>query len=63
MSILDSARLRNLVIGAAIVVALILTVPHFVATTSGAYKLAMATARQKAQFTDTLPTDCRSMVL
>ena len=54
MSILDSARLRSLLIGATIVVALMLTVPHFVATTSGAYKLAVATAHQKAQFTQML---------
>jgi hypothetical protein len=31
-----------------------LTVPHFVATTSGAYKLAVATAHQKDEFTQTL---------
>jgi len=54
MSILDSARLRKRLIGALIIVALILTVPHFLATTSGAYKLAVATAHHKAQFTKTL---------
>ena len=54
MSIFDSARLRSLLIGATIVVALMLMVPHFVATASGAYKLAVATAHQKAQFKQTL---------
>ena len=54
MSIFDSPRLRRFLIAAAVVVALILTVPHFVATTSGAYKLAVATAHQKPQFTQTL---------
>jgi len=54
MSVLDSARLRKFLIGAAIIAALMLTVPHFVATSSGAYKLAMATAHQKAQFTQTV---------
>jgi hypothetical protein len=37
-----------------IIVALTLTVPHFVATTSGAYKLAIVTAHQKPLFTQTL---------
>jgi hypothetical protein len=48
---LNSAKF---LIAAVIIVALILTVPHFVATTSGAYKLAVATAHQKAQFKQTL---------
>ena len=39
---------------AVIFVALMLTLPHFVATTSGAYKLAVATAHRKPQFTQTL---------
>jgi hypothetical protein len=33
-----------------------LTVPHFVATRSGAYKLAIATAHQSSQFTAALGT-------
>lgn len=54
MSILDSAKIRNFLIAAAVVVALMLTVPHFTATTSGAYKLAVATAHQKPRFTQML---------
>jgi hypothetical protein len=49
-----SARSRNLLFGAAFVIALMLTVPHFMATTSGAYKLAVATAHQSPQFTEAL---------
>jgi len=54
MSILDSTRFRKFSIAAVIIVALMLPVPHFVATTSGAYKLAVATAHQKPQFVQTL---------
>jgi len=54
MSILDSARLRKFSIGALIIIVLMLTVPHYVATTSGAYKLAVATAHQRSQFTQPL---------
>ena len=54
MSILDSTKLRKFLISGAIIVALMLTVPHFVATTSSAYKLAVATAHQKLQFTQAL---------
>jgi hypothetical protein len=51
-----SRRLRNLLLGAALILVLVLTVPHFVATTSGAYKLAVATARQTPQFREALGT-------
>jgi Cytochrome oxidase complex assembly protein 1 len=50
----SSARSRNLLFGAAFVIVLMLTVPHFMATTSGAYKLAVATAHQSPQFTEAL---------
>ena len=49
-----SPRLRNLLLGAALVLVLMLTVPHFIATTSGAYKLAVATAHQTPRFTKAL---------
>jgi hypothetical protein len=49
-----SARLRKLLWGASIVVILMLTVPHFMATTSGAYKLAVTTAHQSPRFRETL---------
>jgi hypothetical protein len=49
-----SPRFRNLVLVAALLLVLILTVPHFVATTSGAYKLAVATAHQSPQFREAL---------
>jgi Cytochrome oxidase complex assembly protein 1 len=49
-----SPRVRNRLLGAAFFLVLMLTVPHFMATTSGAYKLAIATALQSPQFGDTL---------
>lgn len=49
-----SPRRRNLLLGAALVLALMFTVPHFIATHSGAYKLAVATAHQTPQFRDAL---------
>jgi hypothetical protein len=36
-----------------------LTAPHFVATSGGAYKLAVATANQKPQFTEVLGAPIR----
>jgi len=51
-----SRRLRNLSVGAAVVFVLMLTVPHFIARSSGAYKLAIATAKRTPQFTETLGT-------
>lgn len=54
-----SPRFRNLLLGATFVLALMLTVPHFVATTSGAYKLAVATAHQTPQFTEALGAPIR----
>jgi hypothetical protein len=59
MSILKSSRFRQFSVAALIVVTLILTVPHFVATTSGAYKLAVATAHQNPKFTQTLGSPVR----
>jgi hypothetical protein len=47
-------RFRHLLLGAALVLVLMLTVPHFMATTSGAYKLAVATAHQSPQFKEAL---------
>jgi len=52
----SSARSRNLLMGAALVILLMLTVPHFVATTSGAYKLAVETSNQALHFTEALGT-------
>jgi hypothetical protein len=49
-----SPRTRNLLLGAAFVVMLMFTVPHFMATMSGAYKLAVATAHQSSQFKEAL---------
>lgn len=46
-------RLRKLpkyLLGAGVFAALMLTVPHFMETTSGMYKLAVATAHQSPQF-------------
>jgi hypothetical protein len=43
----------------AIFLVIILTVPHFVATSSGAYKLAVATAHQTPQFTEALGAPIR----
>lgn len=50
----SSARSRKLLWGGALVVILMLTVPHFVATNSGIYKLAVTTAHQSQQFRDLL---------
>jgi Cytochrome oxidase complex assembly protein 1 len=49
-----SSRKRNLSLGTAVILVLMITVPHFVATSSGPYKLAMATANQMPQFTEVL---------
>jgi len=49
-----SSRFRNLLLGAVLVIVLMLTVPHFAVTTSGAYKLAVATAHQTPQFREAL---------
>ena len=49
-----SGRLPKLLWGGVIVVILMLTVPHFMATTSGAYKLAVRTAHQSPRFRETL---------
>ena len=54
MPIVDSVMLRKLLIAALIIAALTVTVPHFAATTSGAYKLAVAIAHQKQRFRQTL---------
>ena len=45
--------------GIALFVALILTVPHFVAVNSGAYKLAVATANARAEFNEALGSPIR----
>jgi hypothetical protein len=50
----SSARSCKLFWSASFVVLLMFTLPHFIATTSGAYKLAVATARQTPQFTEAL---------
>lgn len=47
-------RTRNLLTGSAFILILMLTAPHFLAVTSGAYKLAVATAHQRAEFNDEL---------
>ncbi len=49
-----SARLRKLLWGVAALLALMLTVPHFMATGSGAYKLAVTTAHQSPRFKEML---------
>jgi Cytochrome oxidase complex assembly protein 1 len=54
-----SPRLRNLSLGAAIILVLMFTVPHFVATAGGAYKLALATANQTPQFAQVLGAPIR----
>ncbi len=50
----SSAKLRRLLWGAAVLIILLLTVPHFVATNSGIYKLAVATAHQSEPFNEAL---------
>jgi len=50
----SSAKLRKLLWGAGVFIILILTVPHFMATTSGIYKLAVTTAHQSQQFKEAL---------
>ncbi len=52
----SSAKLRNRLLAAALVILPMLTVPHFMATTSGAYKLAVETAHQTPHFTAALGT-------
>ncbi len=54
-----SPRLRNLSAGAVVVLVLMLTVPHFIATSGGAYKLAMATANHTPQFAEALGAPIR----
>jgi hypothetical protein len=51
-----SPRTRNLLLGAVLVVMLMFTAPHFMATMSGAYKLAVATAHQSPEFREALGT-------
>jgi hypothetical protein len=51
-----SSRFRNLSIGVALIVVLVLTVPHFMVTSSVAYKLAVATAHQSTQLNELLGT-------
>ncbi len=48
------AKLRKLMWGAAVFVVLMLTVPHFMATSSGIYKVAVTTAHQSPQFEQAL---------
>ncbi|MGB8734096.1 MAG: cytochrome c oxidase assembly factor Coa1 family protein [Candidatus Sulfotelmatobacter sp.] len=50
----SSAKLRKLLWGAAVFVVLMLTVPHFMATSSGIYKVAVTTAHQSPQFKQVL---------
>jgi hypothetical protein len=49
-----TTRTRNLLTGSAFILLLMLTASHFLAVTSGAYKLAVATAQQRAEFNDEL---------
>jgi hypothetical protein len=49
-------RFRNLLLGAVLVLVLMLAVPYFIGTTSGAYKLAIAMAHQTPQFRESLGT-------
>ncbi len=49
-----SQNFRNQLLGAAFVLMLMFTVPHFMATTSGAYKLAVVTAHQSPRFREAL---------
>lgn len=49
-----TTRARNLLAGSAVILILMLTAPHFLAVTGGAYKLAMATAHERAEFNDEL---------
>lgn len=49
-----SPRLRNVCVGAALILVLTFTLPHFVATSSGAYRLALETANQTPQFVERL---------
>jgi len=51
-----SPRTRNLLLGAVLVIVLMFTAPHFMATMSGAYKLAVVTAHQSPQFKEALGT-------
>lgn len=54
-----TSRVRNLSLGAAVILVLMLTVPHFVATSGGAYRLAITTANQTPQFTEALGVPIR----
>jgi hypothetical protein len=49
-----TARTRNLLTASAFILILMLTAPYFLAVTSGAYKLAVAKAHQRAEFNDEL---------
>jgi len=49
-----STTFRNRLLGAALVLLLMLTVPHFMAKASGPYKLAVATAHQRPGFREAL---------
>lgn len=51
-----SSRLRKFLVGAALILVLMLIVPHFAMTSSAAYKLAIATAHQSPQFTAVMGT-------
>jgi hypothetical protein len=48
------AKFRKLLWGVATIFILMLIAPHFVATTRGAYKVAVATAHQSLQFREAL---------
>jgi len=52
-------RARNISLGAALILVLMLTVPHFVATSGDAYKLAVVTAHQSAKFNELLGAPVR----
>lgn len=54
-----SPRIRNISLGIALILVLMLTAPHCAATSSGAYKLAVATAHQAPQFTEALGAPIR----
>jgi hypothetical protein len=47
-------RVCRWLIGVVLLVALLLTLPHFIAISSGAYKLATATAHARSEFNDAL---------
>ncbi len=49
-----SPNLSRLLVLGSLFIVLVLVVPHFLATSTGSYKLAVATARKSPQFTDAL---------